>query len=224
MIARFAFLLFTLALFSTRFYGQENDSDSLHYEPIDTNRTHSIGFGLGGGVTLPIINPLQSTGFSDWKAYSNPYYSIGLWLKFPHEKMAYETGFVIESSWIKLSFSESSTEKVEKMTWSNISIPFLISTYDKSAKRKPYFSSGLLANLDITKQLDKDSRTFSLKNFSGGIAVKSGYSIKSLTAVYDAAIYIQYFPINFLKENHNNYNLALNNLTILKAGIQFTIR
>jgi hypothetical protein len=226
MIFKVLYILILSFAFSIHLgFAQEIISDSLeYYEPIDSTKKHTAGFSIGVGALHPLISPKLSNDFSSITTKAELSYNLGLSLIFPRNKGLIETGLFIQNTKISLDYYYKNSAYNEIMNISNLIFPLLYSTYDSINKKSLYLAAGLFTSIDITKKTDKELRTFPIKNILPGIMLKTGYRIKSITAIYDLSLVAYFYPFNILKNNQTVYNIALNKTTPISLGFQFTIR
>ena len=219
------FLLFMLFwVFLPSAYGQQEPTDSIPFESNDSLFVHrTIGFVAGGGVMLPFIEPNMSSTYTNFEVKPKGSFHVGLSLQFPLKKMALESGLQVHVSRIGLSYTRQSQALTDTFPFSTMLVPIMLSNLDTTKRKGFYVAGGLLPTIDITKKLDRDSRIFGLQRFHLGFGAKLGYRIRGMSALYDLAFFVNYYPLNLLKNTDFNRN-TLQYLSLIYTGIQFTIR
>ncbi len=206
---------------------KSQDTDSLYnyLDTLDDERNHKIGFVLGGGISMPIIRPSSNpASFSDFNANPTFFGSVGISGLFPVGKNALETAILLDINRIDLDYQNLNQKRNDTIHHSLLMIPILFSTLDTIARSKGYFGFGVIPTLDISKKPDKTSRVFPLVFFNIGLTAKVGWRLKSYTSIYDFALVCSWFPINYLRKNGSEANNDLNYFSIIKTGIQCSIR
>ncbi|OIP02585.1 MAG: hypothetical protein AUJ98_00580 [Bacteroidetes bacterium CG2_30_33_31] len=218
--------VFLLAIFSN-IYAQEIDAyDSLSINQIDTNYAHNFGFTIGGGVSFPVINPIFTDTFSNWRTEPGSLISIGmLYNSNLNKQLSLQCGLILNFTKIPIFFTINNNLNIKKITnYSSLAIPFFASYKLNQKKKGLFFTFGAQAELDISKKIDKDNRMFPLKAFVPELYSAVGYKFNNIFSIYELRMFWQIIPINILKLDNEIYSHALASLIIWRTGILFTIR
>lgn len=218
------FLLLSLCALSQDDY----PSDSLEMEPIDTNYNHPVGILFGGGFTLGNItgsNISTADTFSNWGSKPQPLYSVGIYYhKDLKEHWSFQSGAIFNLSKIVVNYTLNGTDSQDTSNYSTLAIPILFSYKFTNNPNGMMLSTGVLSEIDISKQMDKNNRVFPLRTISPAAYGAIGYQINTYTSLIEIKLFCQINPLNLFVNNNSTYTTAVEKFYFWRTGIILVLR